>query len=144
MSEVYGFDALEKTFSNFAYKDKRNIIISAFRKATKPTVDQAKANAPVGATGNLRKSIGFVPIRGQAGAYVGARIKGGFRGYHGHLVEEGTVERFRKSKDNASTGKMRYSGFWRRAMISTEQQVMNTVADEWYKSIEKFIVKNDR
>lgn len=140
--EVTGMEALEKTFDNFARKDKRNILISAFRKATRPTIDAAKANlAGHRKSGNLIKSVGFSPIRDEIGAYIGARIRGGFRGYHGFIVEEGTVARFRRTKNNAPTGKMKYTGFWKKATDSTERQVMNTVASEWYKAIEKFIVK---
>ena len=140
--ETYGFNNLEETFKNFALKQKRSIIISAFRKAVKPTVDQARMNAPKGRTGNLKKSIGVVGIRDEVGIYVGARIRGGLRGYHGYIVEKGTVERFRKTKNNAPTGKMKYSRFFKKAADSTEKQVINTVADEWYRAIDRFIVKN--
>ena len=147
MIETYGFDALDKTFYNFQHKDKRNIIISAFRKAVRPTVEQAKSNLSSHTkTGNLMKSIGVVPIRDEIAVYVGARIKGQFKGYHGHLVEEGTVARFyiTKKGNRHETGKMRYTGFFRSAVKTTEEQVMKTVEQEWYNSIDRFIVKSNR
>jgi HK97 gp10 family phage protein len=150
MIETYGFDALEETFSNFAYKDKRKIFMDAFRKATKPTVEQARTNAPQGRTGNLKKSIGVVPIADQTGVWVGARVVYGFKGFHGHLVEQGTVDRFyiTKKGNRHNTGKMNvgaaYSRFFQKAVDATENQVVNTVTNEWHKAIERFIVKSKK
>jgi hypothetical protein len=140
--EVYGLEALETTFKGLQRADKKSIMMSAFRKALKPTVDIMYANAPVGKTGNLQKSIGMVAARDEVAMYAGARIKGGFRGYHGHLVEEGTYQRFRKTKGGAPTGKMPYNGFIKRACDSTEKHAIDTVQDEWYKAITRFIRRN--
>jgi HK97 gp10 family phage protein len=147
---TYGFDGLEKTFNNFQYKDKRNIFINAFRKATKPTVEAAKSNAPRGRTGNLRKSLGIVPMQDNIGVFVGARVIGGYRGFHSHLVENGTTKRFYVTKRGVrhETGKMnpnaQYAGFFRRAIEATESQVIDTVTKEWYDAIARFIVRSGK
>jgi hypothetical protein len=62
-------------------------------------------------TGNLRNSIGFIN-RSSRGKYpstrlIGARVYGGFKGYHAHLLEYGTVKREYKSK---FSGKSHYTG----------------------------------
>jgi hypothetical protein len=148
--ETYGFEALEATFKNFAYKDKRSIMLSAFRKAAKPMAEQSKANAPIGKSGNLKRSMGVAVMRDEIGISIGARITGGFRGYHGHLVENGTVNRFYTTKKNNqhATGKMnpagKYAGFFRKAFDATQEKFLDTVADEWYKSIDRFIVKSNK
>jgi hypothetical protein len=146
MSEVYGFKALEETFKNFEYKDKRNILLSAYRKATKPTIDAARDNAPKDHTGNLRRSIGLVPIRGEIGVYVGARIRGGFKGYHGYILEHGTRNRMYVTKNNVEhkTGHMTRTNFFKNAVASTEDQMIDLVTKEWFAAVDKWIVKNDR
>jgi hypothetical protein len=64
----------------------------------------AKAKVNVN-TGNLRESIGYIERdnRGSKLAFrmIGARVYGGFKGYHAHLLEEGTSNR------NASRKKKR-------------------------------------
>jgi hypothetical protein len=145
--ETYGFEGLEKTFKNFQYKDKRAIFLNAFRKATRPTVEMAKRNAPIGKTGNLNKSIGVVPIADDIGIWVGARVIGGYRGFHGHLLEEGTgLRSYTTKKGNTHrTGRMSqnasYSKFFQKAVEATEDQVMDTVKTEWYNAIARMIVR---
>lgn len=164
---TYGFDGLEKTFENFQYKDKRKIFIDAFRKATKPTLDAAMSNVPRGKTDNLYRSLGVVPMRGDIGVWIGARIIGGYKGAHSHLVEDGTVERSYIAKKTVHfirkdtsqwfsikkgskvvTGKMNpnasYAGFFRKAINITEQQVIDTIQKEWYDAIARFIVRSGK
>jgi HK97 gp10 family phage protein len=151
---TYGFDGLEQTFKNFQYKDKRNIFINAFRKATKPTLDAARSNVPRGKTSNLYRSLGLVPMQDNIGVFIGARIIGGYRGFHGHLVEDGTVNRYVKTEKGKTlktprfTGKMNpnahYAGFFRKAVEGTERQVIDTVTKEWYDAIARFIVRNGK
>jgi HK97 gp10 family phage protein len=140
-AQLTGFENLQGVFNHMDQADKRKIMLSAFKKAVKPTEMVMRDNAPHGKTGNLRRSIGTIVMKDQVGVYVGARIKGGYKGYHGHIVEEGTVQRFRKTKNNAPTGKMRYKGFVRAAVKFTEPMVLNTVRDEWDKAIERFIIR---
>lgn len=67
-------------------------------------VSLAKSKVTVN-TGNLRESIGFIERdnRGSKLAFrmIGARVYGGYNGYHAHLLEEGTSNR------NASRKKKR-------------------------------------
>jgi HK97 gp10 family phage protein len=145
--ETYGFEGLEKTFDNFYHKDKKSIFNAAFRKATLPMVEAARQNAPIGKTGNLRKSIGAVPIRESVGIWVGARVIGGYKGAHGHLVEDGTLERFYITRKGVrhNTGRMPvmggYAGFFRRAVEDTKEQAIDSLTTEWHKAIARFIVR---
>lgn len=142
---------LEKTFQELRYIDQRKVLISAFRKATKPVIDQAKANVHVH-TGNLRKSIGMLTLRNEIAVIVGARKGRGYKGFHGHLVEDGTRDRYVKTwrgkdlKKKRYTGRMNSSGsyanYFERAIDSKGEGVMKTLGTEWYKSIERFHRKN--
>jgi HK97 gp10 family phage protein len=155
---------LEKCFKDMQFVDKKKIINSAFRKALAPTVLAAQKNIH-SVTGNLSKSIGIVISRDELVAIVGARVRGGYKGYHAHLVENGTIERhyiikktrsmvnpqtgqwlnFKKG-DTQNTGKMNpnagYAGFLRRAVKSTGNEALNIMANAWYEAIDKIIVKN--
>jgi hypothetical protein len=143
---------LQKTFQNLRYIDQRKVLISAFRKATKPVLNQIKANAPRGATGNLKKSIGLLVSRNEISVILGARKRKGFKGYHGHLVEDGTKDRYVKTwrgkplKKKRYTGRMdsggSYAGYFKRAIDSKGDGVHKTLGTEWYKAIQKFHEKH--
>jgi len=48
-------------------------------------------------TGNLRNSIGYIERdnrgKGRAFRLIGARVYGPYKGFHAHLIEEGTADR---------------------------------------------------
>jgi hypothetical protein len=144
-------ERLQRLFSELQYKDQRNIVISALRKATKPTVELAKSNIHHSVTGNLRKSIGLLTVRNEAAVIVGARKRKPFKGSHGHLVEEGTVDRWAKTwhgkplLNKRFTGKMNASrpyAFWmKKAVNTTSEYAVNVMGAEWYNAIERFHVK---
>jgi len=145
---------LQKTFQNLRYIDQRKVLISAFRKATKPVLDQVKANAPAQAGGkrNLKRSIGLLVARNEIAVILAARKNRGFKGAHGHLVEDGTKDRYVKTwrgkplKKKRYTGRMNpsgsYAGFFKRAIDSKGGGVMKTLGEEWYKAIQRFHDKN--
>jgi len=138
---------LEKMFQKLEYNDQRSVLISAFRKATRPTVDAVRSNAPR-KTGNLKRSIGILTARNEIAVILAARRNSGFKGWHGHLVEFGTRERsYTTKKGNVHrTGRMDYAksygGFFTRGVDSTSSEVQNILADEWYKSTDRFIRKH--
>jgi len=107
---------------------------AALRRAAEQggTLQALKANTPRGPTGNLKRAIAVKSKRYRSG--VGIAIlgfKAGRRqnedfdktrlGYHQGLVEFGTKERFRKTKDGrlVSTGKMPVGGYYGRPPIRT-------------------------
>lgn len=90
-----------------AYTDPavRKLLQRTSKAAADQSRNRMKATAPVGPTGNLRKSIGTARIRNRPGAigYVAAplqrrgkineatgKIRGAKKGYHRHLVVHGT------------------------------------------------------
>ena len=145
---TYGFEGLEKTFYNLERLDKKRVLNAAFKKAVEPTVLMALNLVPKGKTLNLFKSIGTVPMDETIGIIVGARKTGGYKGYHGFIVEEGTVDRKYITKKNSvehKTGKMnpngRYAHFMQKAVDSTEDQVTASIERQWHDAIQRQIVK---
>jgi hypothetical protein len=134
---------LLQAFQEMAEKDKRSILISAFRKSTKPALEAVKANVHV-KSGNLKRSIGLLVLRNEVGVILGARMRGGFKGYHGHLVESGTNARHYMTKNGVrhNTGRMNenksYGGYFRRGIEATNKISLNILTQEWQKSIERF------
>ena len=131
---------LERFFRDLSAVNQRKIFTAGFRKAARPLVKTAKANAPVGRTGNLRRSIGTMMMRGGIGLLVGAiRAR---KGWHGHLAESGTTERIRKS--GASTGRVQGTKFFERSFDQTSKQVYSEIEKEWYQAIDKFIIRTNK
>jgi hypothetical protein len=146
------FDKLEKTFLEMSEWDQYKMGIAALRKGTKPTELQAQSNIVHSVTGNLKRSVGTINMIRETAVIVGARKGKGYKGWHGHLVEEGTDFRYAKTwhgkplKKERFTGKMNASrpyAFWlKKAVESTEQQALTITANEMYKSILEVHSKN--
>lgn len=131
---------LEKTFQDLAYSDQRNVLLSAFRKATKPTVDAVKANAPQGKHDNLRKSIGLLTAINEIAVILAARRKRPFKGDLGAIFEDGTKERQYKTKRGMihRTGHIIGLKYFQKGIDTTQNKVLESLGDEWHKSIERF------
>lgn len=64
-------------------------------------------------TGNLRESIGFIQ-RDKSGygkpmRLIGARVYGPYKGYHAHLIEEGTADRSKERKKSTTATGAKYA-----------------------------------
>jgi len=120
-----GFDLtgdrdLMRKLDKLEAKVGRNVLRKAMRAGSTPIVKDAKARAPVGDTGNLKKSIGrrfkWYNAQGTYVVVVGPRIKYArdkvtkkllrdqrgrrisvLAGQHGFIVEHGTKPRYTKS-----------------------------------------------
>lgn len=135
---------LEEFFQELSDKDQRKIFLTAYRKSVKPLLADAKAAAPVGKTGNLRNSIGTSELPNEIAILAGTLKRR--KGWHGHLVENGTVERFRRTKSGkqVSTGKMVGTHFFEKAYNANEEAIVNSVNQEYYKAIDNAIVKYNK
>lgn len=64
-------------------------------------------------TGNLRESIGFIQRDksgyGKAMRLIGARVYGPYKGYHAHLIEEGTADRSKERKKTVTATGEKYA-----------------------------------
>lgn len=88
-------------------------------------------------TGNLEGSIGR--FAGKSKEYpnvmVGARAKGSYKGWHGHLVHDGTKNR--RTKKGISRGAAKPDPFMQRAFDKTRNQVRADFEKQVAKYIEK-------
>lgn len=64
-------------------------------------------------TGNLRESIGFIQRDksgyGKSMRLIGARVYGPYKGYHAHLIEEGTADRSKERKKSTTATGAKYA-----------------------------------
>jgi len=141
--DSYQIQVLEEFFNNLSTTNQRKIFLAGFRRASKPLVRAAKANSPY-RRGTLRKSIGTIAVTNEIAILVGAKKSGGYKGWHGHLVESGTTERFRKSKGGAPTGTVNATHFFEKAYDQTSPEVFKTIEQEWYNEIDRFIARVNR
>lgn len=88
--------ALVRDLEKLGPKLETRIAKRAVGFAATPIARAMRQAAPIGETGNLRKSIGKKSKAYQSGtsvALVGPRISDSHLGFHGHLVERGHVNR---------------------------------------------------
>ncbi len=145
-------DVLEGFFYDLSVINQRAVLTKAYRRASKPLAERAKQLAPQGeprkikgryyAGGNLEKSIGIMLVPREIAVLVGARKGGGSKGWHGHLVESGTKERFRKN--GGATGRVIGRKFFESAFEQTSEQVYGGIESEWYDELDKYITRVNR
>jgi hypothetical protein len=140
---------LQDFFNDLSTIDQRKIFMSAYRKAVKPLVSAAKANAP-NKTGQLRRSVGTIEKPDDVAIIVGAKLTGGNKksGWYGNILEVGSYrvgERFRKrgkfAANRASTGVLKATHWFEEAWDATEKQVYDTIDQEWYTAIDNMIIR---
>lgn len=134
-TNIPGMEAVRNAFLGLPNRLAAKHMAAGLRRAAEKggTLQALKANTPRGPTGNLRRSIDVkskrYPRTGVGLAIIG--YKSGRKmnepydrtklGYHQGLVEFGTAERFRRTKDGrlVSTGKMPIGGSFGRPPIRT-------------------------
>jgi hypothetical protein len=132
--------ALEAFYNDLSDVDKRKVFIASFRKAGKILLDKVKPQLPR-RTGNLQNSLGIRPVGNDISVDVGAFRGGGKKGWHGHLIENGTKERYRRTRSGASTGRISPDPIWEQTYGQTEEQMLQAISDEWYDTIYQFGMK---
>lgn len=161
VTEVKGFDELKAAIIKLSSdKDKRAEVRLILRQVAKPTLQAAKALAPVSKRphmvsgkrskkiiqpGSLRKSIGYINGRQENPTiYVGPRAKGANDGWYGHFVEYGHnvyragFKRKRKAgADNSAGVKNRVKA--RPFMRPAYEQTGGAVTDDAVRRVERFI-----
>ncbi|HUT12396.1 MAG TPA: HK97-gp10 family putative phage morphogenesis protein [Thermoguttaceae bacterium] len=115
------------------------ILRKSLREGAKIFMKEARATAPQGPTGRLKRS--FKAISGKRRLHrVEAYAKSdGNVAPHTHLVEFGTAERFLRTKSGKlkSTGIMRANPFMRRAWYRQRDRVERKIIDELGRGIER-------
>jgi HK97 gp10 family phage protein len=126
--------------------------MASFRRAAKPLVQAAKADAPY-KTGQLSRSIGTIEYPENVSIMVGAKLTGGPRksGWYGNILEVGSYkvgERFRKkmkgkriAQGKGSTGKLSGTHFFENAYNTSEAEMNNQMSAEWYAELDRMIIR---
>ena len=159
---------LEDFFDGLNKRDQKKIIITSYRKAVKPLLAAARANlSGHNKSYGIYRSMGTVEDRTNIAIDVGSKTntktvrRTGSRNFitkvwYAHLLEKGTVERIQRRQSfrrgakirgthaGKSTGKMPATHFFENAYNQTENQIFQTVANDWYDSIEKYIRKTNK
>ena len=144
---VLGDKQLDKLFDQLKVGQKRSIVISAFRKASKPMLQTIKANliarTRAKTSGDLAKSLGYRPVSRLPILHLGARKFGNFKGYHSHLIEAGTGERYYTTQSGAVhiTGRV-HGRYWFRSGVEskskeTAEGFINAAIDSFAKMIKR-------
>jgi hypothetical protein len=148
--EIEGFRELQELIKKIADpKDKRRELLLLLRQIARPTLQEAKRLVPVYRKphlssgkrtreiiqpGNLKKSLGFISGKSDnPTVYVGARVKGGFKGWYAHFVHD-PVNVYRKgfkrkrrgvgsNNNNAIAQRYKHTPFLRKAYQATDGQV---------------------
>lgn len=93
-----GVEDIDKVLKGLPLQVSDSVLLKAHSDAAFPLVAAAHLLAPVGKTGNLADSIGVERVglkrSGEVGLVkVGPRRRGGYKGFHGHLIEYGKTNR---------------------------------------------------
>lgn len=143
--ETFGVPELDKLWKDLKDSQKRNIEIAAWRKASKPMLAGIKGNVSsmVGrVTGTLFKAVGSSPVRGAAILNLGVRRFYPWNGFHGHLVNDGTMER--STATGQSRGSVDGSNFFDLAYEATKGQVIDDYRKGRIKSFHEMIVRANK
>jgi len=148
--DLYGEEELNNFFhKTLTFGQQKSVMLSAYRKAGKPLIDTARQllrsrrkSASKGSS--LDKSFGMKPMRSKKPALlVGSRRFGGFKGFHGHLVDSGTVKRYRKTKNGkVSTGTMPALNIWSDALQKETPGMIQNMRGELIESLNRLVQRN--
>jgi len=140
-----GIRELDQLFTTLRSGQQRAVMLSNFRKASKPLIKQTRVNYKTSHSTTSKsgtyKSIGSSARRRSAALRVGARVAGRYKGYHAHILDQGTKERFRTTKSGrrVSTGKITGSKFFTKAVTQTQPQVQELDKKEFYNTLTAYI-----
>lgn len=143
---IEGIDRLSKQLKSLPDKMKRSTLLKILRSGSRPLIDAAKhelaqimekgfseGRFP---TGNLYNSIGHITGRSieHPNIQVGARVKRGFKGFHAHWIQYGTMNRRNRK---GFRGKVPANPFMDRALATVRSQVAASLAKSVAKEVER-------
>lgn len=133
---VTGVKEIDAVLKGLPLQFQDRVLKAAHADAAKPLITAAQGLAPVGKTGNLKRSIGVERISlkktNEVGLVrVGPRRRGGYKGFHAHLIEFG--------KTNRDGSKTNPKPFMEPAFQQTKGTVENNIKDSLIKKLDQFI-----
>lgn len=141
--QIDGFEELTLQLKKLGDSAKKRELNQLQRKVAKPLVIKAKIEAPEGETGKLVDSMGIV--NGKSINYpnvlVVPRVKGNNKGFHGHLVHDGTSPRRKRKGRKSSTGIMPSNQFLLRAYSTMKSRLVADYKKEITNYVQRKINK---
>ncbi len=139
---LLGDKQLNELFNNMLKdRQKRSVVISAFKKASKPMLRTIKANliarTRAKSSGNLAKSLGTKAVSRLPILRLGARTFGNWKGFHAHFGEFGTVNRYTKS--GAARGKITATPWFRPGVEAKSKETAEGFIDSAIESFNALI-----
>lgn len=133
---VTGEEAIDRVLREMPLALTHKVLGQAHYAAAQVLVEKQKLLAPEGPTGNLVDSIGATKTSiskadSLGEVRVGPRRGGKYKGYAGHLVEYGTVQRKLRGKGKYASGNrgvMPKKPFAQPAFQATKGQIENSIA----------------
>lgn len=143
--EIVGLERLKDALKDVTPRVANNILRGYIADHARILRSRLRSTAPVGPTGNLKKSI-FMRMRRSRGDTIGAEVYTKGQGYHWHLVEYGTKKR--ETKAGANRGAARPKPFVRRALSMTRKDFDREMEAKFVKrlkaTLERELKKKNR
>jgi hypothetical protein len=141
--KMEGLEEFTKALNEYDSRLQKDVMRTGFNEASKPLIEAAKDNA-VGE--NLKKSVGVKVSKGAGIATVGARKFRPYKGYLGHIQEEGTQDRQYISKKGKvhPTGRVTGNKWFSRAVEATEDLIYNGIVKTMEDALNKVIDKYNK
>ena len=144
---------VERVFNCLNEKQLKSLLNPAIRKVLNPIIKDAQVNFRMDfnrlshstkqhAPDAAYKSLLVSPYRKTIGMGAGASIRGKNQGYYARFLNDGTAERFRKTKKGrVSTGKITAKPFFSDAVKGNESNIESSLEDNVIRAIERMIKK---
>lgn len=148
VDNIKGVGELKKGLSELDSKLRKTILIKAFNKAADPIIESAKQKAWTHQiTGRLVRSLGTKADRANdlPMLILGARMFGKFKGNYAHLLENGTIKRYYRTKKGKlkSTGRVNGIKYWDNSINENETNLQENlptyIINEMDKALKRMI-----
>lgn len=132
---------LQLQLSRLTELEKQETVARGVREATAIIKKEGKKNLSntyiQEKSGKFKKSFSNRVDKKKLKGYSGFIRRKGYHGQLAHLLDRGTADRY--TKKGAYRGKMRYTGFWTKAVESKGNEALMTMAESIQKTIKRLL-----
>lgn len=132
---------LEAQLARLTEFEKQETVARGVREATAIIKKEGKKNLSntyiKEKSGKFKKSFSNRVDKKKLKGYSGFIRRKGYHGQLAHLLDRGTADRY--TKKGAYRGKMRYTGFWTKAVESKGNEALMTMAESIQKTIKRLL-----
>lgn len=132
---------LEAQLARLTEFEKQETVARGMREATAIIKKEGKRNLSntyiQEKSGKFKKSFSNRVDKKKLKGYSGFIRRKGYHGQLAHLLDRGTADRY--TKKGAYRGKMRYTGFWTKAVESKGNEALRTMAESIQKTINRLL-----